>query len=100
LLEDTSRNGYARRGASIGCLTAVIFWWIPIPVAAIVWLFDLKGPFVDYMFAAIPVFLALPLVGCVIGLLVRRRNQREPPGGSASEHWPDVLDEGRLLKPK
>jgi hypothetical protein len=71
-IEDTSRKGYAARGASIGCLAALFLWWVPIPVAVIVWLFGLKDPFGDSMLAAIPCFLALPLLGCVIRLLVRR----------------------------
>jgi hypothetical protein len=78
----------------------MFFWVIPIPMFVIVWLFDLQGPFGKYMLAAIPVFLALPLVGGVIGLLVRRRYHRESPGGSANEFLPDLFDEGRLLKPK
>ena len=70
-MKDTSGKGYAARGAWIGCLAAMLFWWIPIPVAVIVWLFGLKGPFGDYMIAAIPCFLALPLLGSGIALLVR-----------------------------
>lgn len=72
MLEDTSRKGFAVRGALLGCLAAIFFWFVPIPVAAVVWLFDLRGPFVDYMLAAIPGFLALPVVGAGIGLVVRR----------------------------
>jgi len=71
-MEDTSPKGYAARGALIGCLAAIFFWWIPIPVIVIVWMFGLKGPFGDYMLAAIPCFLAFPLLGGGIGLLVRR----------------------------
>lgn len=100
MLEDTSRKGYAKRGALIGCLAAMFFWWIPIPMALIVWLFDLQGPFSDYMLAAIPVFVALPPVGCVIGLLVKRRDRHAPQGGSTLEFLPDHFDEGRLLKSK
>src|SRR5438552_2288067 len=44
-LEDTSRKGYAARGALLGCLAAIVFWLIPIPVVAIVWLLDLKDSF-------------------------------------------------------
>ncbi len=62
-MEDTSRKGYAARGGWIGCLAGMFFWWIPIPVAVIVWSFGLKGPFGDYMLAAIPCFLALTLLG-------------------------------------
>ncbi len=71
-IEDTSRKGYAARGAMIGCLAALFLWWIPIPVGVIVWMFGLKGPFGDYMLTAIPCLLALPLLGSGIGLLVRR----------------------------
>ncbi len=71
-IEDTSRKGYAARGALIGCLAAMFLWWIPIPIGVIVWLFGLKGPFGDYMLTAIPCFLALPLLASGIGLLVRR----------------------------
>ena len=69
--EDTSRKGYAARGAWFGCLSALVFWFVPIPVAAIVWLFDVQGPFVDHMLMAIPFYLALPLIGGGIALWVR-----------------------------
>jgi hypothetical protein len=35
-IEDTSRKGYAARGALIGCLVASFLWWIPIPIVVIV----------------------------------------------------------------
>lgn len=71
-IENTSRKGYAARGAMIGCCVAAVFWCIHVPIVVIVWLFDLKGPFGDYMLAAIPCFLALPLIGSGIGLLAGR----------------------------
>jgi hypothetical protein len=74
-IEDTSRKGYAARGAMIGCLAALLLWSIPVPIGVVVWLFGLKGPFGDYMLAAIPCFLALPLLGSGIGLLVRHYRQ-------------------------
>ncbi len=74
-LEDTPRKGYAARGSLIGCMAAIFFWWVPIPVVVIVWLFGLKGPFGDYMLMAIPGFLALPFVGGGIGLFVRRHRR-------------------------
>jgi hypothetical protein len=63
-------RSYTEHGCIFGCLVALFFWIVPIPVAALVWLFDLKGPFGDYMLLAIPCFLALPIVGGGIGLLV------------------------------
>jgi hypothetical protein len=71
-IEDTSRKGYAARGAMIGCLAALLIWWIPIPIGVVVWRFGLKRPFGDYMLAALPCFVALPLLGSGISLLVRR----------------------------
>jgi hypothetical protein len=66
-------KGTATRGACFGCLAAVILWWIPLPVALAVWMFDLNGPFVDYMLMSLPCYLALPLVGAAVGWLVERR---------------------------
>jgi hypothetical protein len=66
LLEDGSTRGYATRGCIIGCLAALFFWFIPIPVAVIVWLFGFKGPFGDYMLLAMPCLLMLPIVGAII----------------------------------
>ncbi|MFI5456051.1 MAG: hypothetical protein ACHRXM_11435 [Isosphaerales bacterium] len=74
LPEDRAGSGYATRGCMIGCLVALFSWFIPIPVATIVWVFDLKGPFGDYMLMAIPFFLALPIIGAGIAELFRRRH--------------------------
>lgn len=63
-------GSYATRGCVIGCFAAIVFWFVPIPVGALVWMFDLKGPFVDYMLTAIPFFLALPLIGAGVGKLL------------------------------
>ncbi len=62
---------YAARGCLIGCIAAQVCWLIPIPVAAVVWLFDLKGPFGDIMLMVLPFLLMLPLVGGGIGLLMK-----------------------------
>ena len=66
LPEDGATRGYAARGCIIGCLAALVFWGVPIPVATIVWAFDLKGPFGDYMILAMPFLLTLPIVGAII----------------------------------
>jgi hypothetical protein len=71
-IENTSRKEYTVRGALLGSSAAMFLWWIPIPVVVIVWLFGLKGPFGDYMLAAIPCFLALPALGSGIGFLAGR----------------------------
>lgn len=73
---DLRSNGtylrHATRGCILGCAVAIFLWFVPIPVAAFVWMFDLRRPFVDYMLAAIPGFLSIPVVGAVISLVVRR----------------------------
>jgi len=72
LPDDRVRNGYVMRGCVVGCLAAIFFWFIPIPVATIVWMFDLKGPFGDYMLRAIPFYLALPIIGAGVADLFGR----------------------------
>jgi hypothetical protein len=72
---DGATRGYATRGCIIGCLAALFFWFVPIPVATIVWVFDLKGPFGDYMIGALPFLLILPIVGAIIGEQHGRRNR-------------------------
>jgi hypothetical protein len=51
----------------------LFLWFVPIPVAAIVWLFDLQRHFGDIMLMAIPFYLALPIVGAGLAELPGRR---------------------------
>jgi hypothetical protein len=60
------------RGCLVGGLAAIVFWFLPIPVAAIVWVFDLEGPFGDHMLRAMPFFLAFPFLGAGLGELFGR----------------------------
>jgi hypothetical protein len=46
---------------------------VPIPVAAIAWLFDLQRPFGDSMLMAIPFYLALLIIGAGLAELLGRR---------------------------
>ena len=66
-------RGYAVRGCLLGLFLAVALWFAPIPVAGVVWVLGLKGPFVDYMLMAIPFFVALPLMGAGIGAVYGRK---------------------------
>lgn len=68
-------RSYAGRGAAIGCGAAVLTWFLPLPVALIVWLFDVEGPFGDVMLMAAPVLLALPIIGAAAGACFRRRDE-------------------------
>jgi hypothetical protein len=58
---------FAARGCLLGSTLAIVLWFVPIPVAVMVWVLGLRGPFVDYMVLAIPFFVALPLIGAMIG---------------------------------
>src|ERR1035441_7619017 len=60
---DDGSRGYAVRGCLLGSILAILFWFAPIPVALVVWVLRLKGPFGDYMLMAIPFFITLPLIG-------------------------------------
>jgi hypothetical protein len=71
--QDRASSSHATRGFLIGCLAALLFWFMPIPVAMTVWVFDLKGPFGDDMLMAIPFFLTLPMIGAGTGALFGRR---------------------------
>ena len=73
---DGRSRGYTARGCFIGASLAVLFWFVPIPVAIVVWIFGLSGPFVDYMLMAIPFFIALPVIGAWIGELYGRSGSR------------------------
>jgi hypothetical protein len=73
--EDPAGRGYATRGCIISCIAALFFWFIPIPVATIVWVFDLNGPFGDYMLMAIPFFFAVPIIGAGVAKLFGRRHR-------------------------
>jgi hypothetical protein len=73
LPEDPGSGGHAARGCIIGCLAGLFLWFVPIPVAAIAWLFDLQRPFSDVMLMAIPFYLALPIIGAGLAELLGRR---------------------------
>jgi hypothetical protein len=74
LPEDGASRGCATHGFLIGCFTALCLWFVPIPVVIIVWVFDLKAPFGDYMLMAAPILLSLPIIGAAFaGLSGRRR---------------------------
>ena len=66
-------GGIATRGWVIGCLAALLIWFIPIPVAIVCWVFGIKGPFGDTMLMSVPFLLALPIIGAVITAMIRRR---------------------------
>jgi hypothetical protein len=68
---------FAVAGFRTGCLVAVLVWFVPLPVALVVWLFQLKGLFADYMYMAIPFLVALPLVGGFIGSFIVRSDGRQ-----------------------
>jgi hypothetical protein len=72
-LDDRASGGFAIRGCSIGCLAALLIWFIPFPVAIVFWVFGIKGPFGDTMLMSIPFLLALPIIGAGIALLIGRR---------------------------
>jgi hypothetical protein len=67
-----SYRTYVTTGFLAGLAVAGVLWVLPIPVALVVWLFGLKGLFADYMYMAIPAYLALPFLGAVLGSLVNR----------------------------
>ena len=67
--EDGRSRGYGVQGCLLGAIVAVLLWFVPLPVAVVVWVLGLKGPFGDYMLMAIPFFIALPLMGATIGEL-------------------------------
>src|SRR5437868_6766162 len=70
---ESRSHGYAARGCLIGLILSIVFWFVPIPIAAVVWVLGLKGPFGDFMLIAIPFYIALPLIGAVIGELAGRK---------------------------
>ena len=71
---DRASGRFATRGWMIGCLAALLIWFIPIPVAIVCWVFGIKGPFGDTMLMSLPFLLALPIIGAVIAEMIRRKN--------------------------
>jgi hypothetical protein len=67
---------FSPAGCALGCVLALLLWFFPLPVALIVWLFDLKGLFADYMYLALPVLALLPVV---FGYLVGRVRRPQSP---------------------
>jgi hypothetical protein len=56
--EDGRSRGYGVQGCLLGAIVAVLLWFVPLPVAVVVWVLGLKGPFGDYMLMAIPFFIS------------------------------------------
>ena len=50
----------------------VVTWFVPLPIAAIVYLFGITHPFGDVMLFCIPFFLLIPVIGAFIGSRIRR----------------------------
>jgi hypothetical protein len=73
---DARRLGYAAHGCLIGATLAVLFWFVPIPVATLLWIFGLTAPFGDDMQLAIPFFVALPVIGAGVGAFYAKRARR------------------------
>jgi hypothetical protein len=46
-------------------------WFVPLPVAAVVYLFGMTHPFGDVMLFCIPLFLLIPVIGAIIGSRIR-----------------------------
>jgi hypothetical protein len=53
----------ARKGCWFGTIAAAAIYVFPIPVALIVWIFDLKVWFGDYMLMTILFLMILPQIG-------------------------------------
>ena len=60
-------------GCALGCILAILLYVFPFPVAVIVWWFDLKGPFGDYMLMVLPLLLLLPFVCAILGRGIRAK---------------------------
>lgn len=66
-------------GCLCGCIVALILWLLPLHVAVVVWLFDLKGLFADYMYIALPFHLLLPAATGWLGQWLGDRKGLERP---------------------
>jgi hypothetical protein len=66
------QDSYAVRGCFIGLLIMIVTWVFPLPVAAVYYLLNIDHPFGDVMLMCIPLFLSIPLVGAIVGSLIRR----------------------------
>jgi hypothetical protein len=64
---------YGATGFKIGCVFAVVLYFYPVPVALIIWWFDLPGLFADYMYIAMPFLAMIPFLGWIVEAFVRRR---------------------------
>jgi hypothetical protein len=65
-------RNYAMQGLACGGLLMIVTWFFPIPVAVIVWIFDIQGPFGDIMLMSTPFLILLPIIGAGIGTLIPR----------------------------
>jgi hypothetical protein len=76
-LTHTKPQTFGTRGLIIGLIAMIALWVLPVPVAAFVWIFGIERPFVDVMVTMIPIYIAMPVVGAVLGSLVRRPVNRD-----------------------
>ena len=76
-MKNVARPTCAIHGLVLGLILMTGMWIFPIPVALIAWLLNIKRPFVDIMFLAAPAFLAIPLLGAMVGSLISRAPDRD-----------------------
>jgi len=81
------RNNCTFRGLIIGIVVMIVIWFVPLPVAAVVYLFGITHPFGDVMLFCIPLFLLIPVIGAIIGSRIRRTDGGvgEAPSGRQPE---------------
>jgi hypothetical protein len=51
----------------------VVLYIFPIPLVLIIWLFDLKGLFMDYMYVFMLLLPLIPLATTGLGLMIKKR---------------------------
>jgi hypothetical protein len=82
---------YGPLGCQLGCVSAILLYFYPLPVGLIVWLFELNGLFADYMYVALLVFALLPFAGYAIGARYSRpaSTEEKPESPTTGSSHPD-----------
>jgi hypothetical protein len=72
-----SDGNYALHGFMLGGLIVIVTWFLPIPIAIIINILNIRRPFGDIMLISVLFLGTIPLIGAGVGWLIPRSSGKE-----------------------